>query len=78
MDEFAKTDQKINTIKSKISELKNWLNDISLYIKPEIAKGILNVEGKKITSRLNPHVEGNLKKIYQFLYELMKTKAGDL
>jgi dynein heavy chain len=34
-----------------VMELKKWLADITQYIK-DIAKGILNVDGKKIKNKL--------------------------
>lgn len=60
----------MDVIRSHVLELKKWAADINYYIK-DMAKGILNVDGKKIKLKLSPSVNQRLENFKDYLYKLM-------
>lgn len=61
-------------IKLKIIEYKKWSDDLNKYIMDK-ARGNLNVDGKKIKAKLQPHVSSNMEKIKEDLLMLMRKKS---
>ena len=63
---FEQEDHPLDVIKHHIIELKKWMDDINRYIK-DIAKGILNVDGKKIKIKLLPEVQKKLESFKEYV-----------
>jgi hypothetical protein len=62
LDDFLQDDLSIEVVKSKIKELRRWNDLIQTCIK-DTPKGVLQVDGKNIKKRLDPHVKEFLSKI---------------